>query len=560
MSKVNVPFLNEALILLLAAVTIAPLFKKAKLSPVLGYLVAGALIGPYAFGFIDDTARVQHVAELGVVFLLFLIGLELPLERLKVMRRLVFGLGGLQVILTTLLIAGVALAFKFTVAESVVIGGALALSSTALVIQLLSERHELATSHGRASFAVLLCQDLAVVPLLAMTILLGKTMAGDADVSIFGTLMSALGKGVLAVVGMIVFGRYALRPLYRYFAHIGSDELFTAATLLIVLGVSMVTGHLGLSMALGAFLAGVLIAETEFRHQVEVEIKPFQGLLLGLFFMGVGMGIDFSVVARNAATIAGLVFGLMLLKGMMIYALARGFSLSNTCALRTGLILSQGGEFAFVLLQVASAGNILSANTEQILLITVTFSMALTPLLMAVAAKLSAHRVADHNASMQLDAIAEDTHDLRGHVIIAGFGMFGKTVASMLARQDIPYIALDTDARIVTQANQQGLPVYYGSAGRLELLEAVGADRASAVIVTLEGATQVRKVLDVIRHNFPELKVLARARDLEDADALMKAGAFAGIPEGYDGSVAMGRAALSLFTPPAVAELVPQVP
>jgi monovalent cation:H+ antiporter-2, CPA2 family len=556
MSKVNIPFLHESLILLTAAVTIAPLFKAAKLSPVLGYLVAGALIGPYALGFINDAERVQQVAELGVVFLLFLIGLELPLERLKVMRRLVFGLGGLQVTLTTLLIAGVALACGFDIGQAVVIGGALALSSTALVVQLLSERHELATSHGRASFAVLLCQDLAVVPLLAMTILLGTATAGDADVSILGTLSMALGKGIVAVVGMIVFGRYALRPLYRYFAHFGSDEVFTAATLLLVLGVSLATGQMGLSMALGAFLAGVMIAETEFRHQVEIEIRPFQGLLLGLFFMGVGMSIDFSAVIRNAGTLAALVVGLMVLKGLMIYILARGFSLSNICALRTGLILAQGGEFAFVLLQVAATGGVLPVPVQQLLLITVTFSMALTPLLMAVAAKLSAHRVTDHTAAMQLDAIAEDTHDLRGHVIIAGFGTFGKTVASMLARHEVPYLALDTNARVVSQASQQGLPVYYGSAGRLELLEAIGADRAAAVIVTLDSPAQVRKVLDVAGHNFPGLRVLARAKDLEDADSLMKAGAFAGIPEGYDGSVAMGRAVLSLFTP--MHEPVPQ--
>lgn len=543
MSKVQVPYINEILILLLAAVTIAPVFKAMKLSPVLGYLVAGAIIGPYALGFIDDTQRVQQVAELGVVFLLFLIGLELPLERLKVMRRLVFGLGGLQVLLTTLLLAGVALSFGFDMSAAVVIGGALALSSTALVVQLLSERHELNTSYGRASFATLLAQDLAVVPLLAMTILLG-TM--DEGASVGTTLLTSLGKGIVAVVGMILFGRFLLRPLYSYFAGLG-DELFTAATLLIVLGVSLITGHLGLSMALGAFLAGVLIAETEFRHQVEAEIKPFQGLLLGLFFIGVGMSIDFTAVVANATTITGLVVGLMVIKFLMVYALARGFALSNTCALRTGVVLSQGGEFAFVLLGVAMMEDLIPARTNQLLLITVTFSMALTPLLMAVAAKLSAHKAPASNASIQLDAIAEDTHDLRGHVIIAGFGAFGKTVAAMLTRHGIPYIALDTDARAVSEASKQGLPVYFGSPARLDLLEAVGADRASALVVTLENPTQVRRVLEQARHHFASLKVLTRAKDVEDADVLMKSGAFAGIPEGYDGSVALGRATLSLF-------------
>ncbi len=533
--KVTVPYLWEIITLLLAAVTIAPLFKKIKLSPVLGYLTAGAVVGPFALGYVNDLTRIQNVAELGVVFLLFVIGLELPIERLKVMRRFVFGLGALQVVLTMLVISGLAMIIGFDIAPALVIGGALSLSSTALVVQLLSERGELNQQHGRKVFSILLFQDLAVVPLLTMTILLGAADEGNVLV----TIVTALGKAILAIGGIVLFGFYALRPIYKFFSDIDNHELFTAATMLIVLGLSAVTGYLGLSMALGAFLAGMMIAETEYRHQVERDILPFQGLLLGLFFMSIGMMIDFTILVEQARTIIIGIFGLMLLKGVLVYALAKGYGLSNVVSFRGAVLLAQGGEFAFVIIKVAMGNALLDSQTSQTILIMVTMSMALTPIFVALATKLVCSGTGA--TSIALDKLSARTADLQNHIIIAGFGRVGKTVATILSAQNVPHVALDLDQKHVDEAEKGDLPVYNGNACDLATLEAVGADRAAAAVITIDAPKAAREVMALLQKNFPHLQVFVRAKDEVDAQELMALGAAGCVPEVMGSSVELGK-------------------
>lgn len=430
----NIPHLDDVLLLLAAAIIVVPIFRHLKLSPVLGYLTAGAVIGPYALGGYlgysnADVEHLQHVAELGVIFLLFLIGLELPLERLKVMRKMVFGLGLCQVLFTTLVFSGIALYMGFPFEASLVIGGALALSSTAMVLQLLSERHEMSSKHGRATFSVLLFQDLAVVPLLAITMVLGENAQGIDAVK---TLGIAFGKGVLAIGIIIIFGRYRLRPLFKFFESAKNQDIFTAATLFIVLAVSTATGYLGLSMALGAFLAGMMIAGTEYRHEVEKQVMPFQGLLLGLFFMSIGMTINFKLIANDPALVLGLVAGLMVVKGIIVFLLARGFGIAKACSMRTAVLLAQGGEFAFVVIKLAMDQGVVLQSDGTMVFIAVTISMVLTPIMVSI------FKTLQPDESLALDAVAAELKDQENHVILIGFSRVGKSVAGMLSRKIPP--------------------------------------------------------------------------------------------------------------------------
>lgn len=542
MDKITIPYLIEAIVFLVAACTVAPLFKKMRLSPVLGYLVAGSLIGPYALGFANDIDRIQGVADLGVVLLLFIIGLEMPMERLVVMRRWIFGLGTAQVIMTSLVIAGICLALNMSMEAAIVTGGALALSSTALVVQLMSERNEMKTRYGRATFGTLLSQDLAVVPLLTVVFLLGgKSEEG----SLIVTLLLALGNALLALGVIILFGRYALRPIYHYFSSIKDEELFVAVTLLIILAVSAFTGLMGLSMALGSFLAGMLLAETEYRHQVEADIKPFQGLFLGLFFIAVGMTIDYSMVAENAALVVQLLFGLMLIKGVLLFALGRSFGLSGTASVRTATFLAQGGEFAFVILKLAMIQDIVPVATGQLLFVVVALSMAVTPLFVEIAASFTHSGTTIADTSLALDEIAGTTRGLSGHAVLLGFGRVGKTVASILEQQNIAYVALDLDARHVREANKQGLPVYYGDAVREDLLTALGTERAAVVVITLDAPKATRTVMRVLKDHFPGMRILVRGRDEADCRELTKLGAEAAVPEAASASVQLGKAVVA---------------
>ncbi|MEE8271069.1 MAG: monovalent cation:proton antiporter-2 (CPA2) family protein, partial [Alphaproteobacteria bacterium] len=470
--------LEDALIVLAAAILFVPLFRRFRISPVVGYLVAGVAIGPHGLGLMHGSAGTRFLAEFGVVFLLFSIGLELPFRRLVAMRRHIFGLGLAQVALTSLVIGLVAVALGRGAPEALVLGGALALSSTATVLLMLVERGEVTVRFGRITVAVLLFQDLAVVPLLALLPLL----AGD-GADVVRALALAGARAALALAGIVLIGRFVVRPIYRLVAGARSPELFAATSLFVVLGTGWATAQAGMSMALGAFLAGLLLAESEYRHQIEADIQPFRGLFLGFFFMTVGMTIGLARLADQALVIAALTIALVVGKAALLIGLCRLFGLGAAVAVRVGLLLGQGGEFAFVVLGLATDRGIVDRGTGQTLLVAVAISMAVTPLLAVAGKRWSEHLERRGAGAAEL---VEEADDLAGHVVIAGFGRVGQTVASLLAANRVPYLALDLDADRVAQGRAQGLPVFFGDASKPNVLRAAGAARARAVAVTLD--------------------------------------------------------------------------
>jgi len=529
--------LQDLLVLLLAPVAIVPLFRRLRSSPIIGYLVAGIVIGPHALGLIGDVEEVRFLAELGVAFLLFAIGLELSFERLKVMRRLVFGLGGIQVFITSVLIAAAAVAVGEDIAAAVVIGGALALSSTAFVLQLLVERGEQVSRHGRAAFSILLFQDLAVVPLLALLPLLAPGQR-----SVLGALGLAGIKAVVALAAILVIGRFVLRPVFRAVAEARSSELFVSATLLVVVGIGWVTVQAGLSLPLGAFLAGVLLSESEYRHQVEADIRPFRGLLLGLFFMTVGLGMDLGVMADAWARVLVLLALLLVVKALLIGGLCRAFGLSLEDAVRVGPLLAQGGEFGFLILTSAMAFEVVAVTTSQVLMATIALSMILTPFLADLGALLS--RRIRPRPEGDLQALRSEAGELSGHVVIAGFGRVGQTVGKVLAAAGVPYLALDLDAARVARCRAQGLPAYFGDASRFDVLAAAGAGRARAAVITMDQPAAVDRAVAALRQHFPELRIFVRGRDLRHGRQLEKWGATAVVPEAIEASLQLGSVVL----------------
>ncbi len=539
-----IPYLHETVAFLLTVVLIVPLARALKVSPILGYLAVGAVIGPHGLSVVSDVHGVQHFAELGVIFLLFMIGLELSFDRLKAFSGLIFGLGTAQVLVTTLPIGVVAFAWGNSLEASIIIGLCFALSSTAMVMQLLNERGEIGAAHGRASFAVLLFQDLAVVPIL---ILLAAFGAKDGNV--WGEVVMSLLRAVVAVAVIIVVGRYVLRYLFRTVAKTRSVDVFTAMTLLAILATSLGTGYAGLSMALGAFLAGLLMAETEFRHQVESEIEPFKGLLLGLFFMSVGMSLDFRMIADEILWVGLSVIGLILLKSAVVFVLGGLFGLPRHDAARTGLFLGQAGEFAFVVIgQATLVYGIMPERTGQFMVIVAGISMALTPLLAAIAGRVGR---AMQPAEAGIEAHAGEVDDLQGHVVLAGYGRVGQTVAAVLRAQAVPYVALDLDAARVSRCRQAGEPVYYGNAARADVLRRAGAERASVMLVTMDDATAAAHTVAAARQLWPNLRILVRARDNAHSDELRAAGADAVVPETLEASLQLaGHVLRQLGNPP----------
>ena len=529
----GLPIFHDLLIFLLAPVVVVPLFRWLRASPILGYLAAGILIGPHVLGLITESELTSLLAEIGVAFLLFAIGLELSWERLRVMRRLVFGLGALQVVLTGVAISIVARIAGVSTSAALVIGGALALSSTAFVLQLLVERGEQVSRSGRTAFAILLFQDLAVVPLLVAVQMLALPQP---------SLATALAEAVLAAVTVLVLililGRLVLRPIFRIVATTRSAELFVSATLLVVLGTGWLATQAGLSMLLGAFLAGLLLSETEYRHQVEADIRPFRGLLLGLFFMTVGLAIDLDLVAGRLLDVGLLVAGLLLGKALLISAFCLLFRLPLADALRVGLLLAQGGEFAFVLFHTALNSGILPPSTGQMLMVAVAVSMFATPFLAELGARL-AHRLGREIAD-ETAALTEEAEALSNHVVIAGFGRVGQTVAKVLTAAGVPYIALDLDAARVARCRAAGMPVFYGDASRVDVLAAAGAGRARAAVLTLDQAAAVERALGALHQHYPELRIFVRGRDPEHSRKLQERGATAVVPEAVEASLQLG--------------------
>jgi len=537
-------FLSETLIFLIAAVVVAPVFQRLRSSLVLGYLVAGVMIGPGILGLISGSKQVHNIAELGVVFLLFTIGLELSVDRLKVIRNQIFGVGTAQVVVTSVVIASIAWSVGFTLPTAVIIGGGLALSSTAVVLQLLSERGELASRRGRLTFAILLLQDLAVVPLLALV----PAFAGQGDDTVTALLWT-LGTALLLLAGVAVFGRFVVRPLFRAVAVGRSSELFAAVTLAVLLGMAWLTGTFGLSLAIGGFLAGLLLAETEYRHQVAADIQPFRGLLLGLFFMTVGISLDLGIIIENTLLVLGLLAGLIVLKTLITMVLCRISGVSIAMSLNTAMVLSQAGEFGFVLFALAGGFGLLEAREATILGAVIALSMALTPGLAWLGNRLN-KRLEAQFAERQEDMRAESA-DLKDHVIIAGFGRVGQSVVKTLTAAGIPYAAVEFEPTRVAEARAQGLSVHYGDASRVDVLEALGADRARAAVIILDNATAAERVVNLLHQRFPKLTIYVRARDNAHKRRLSRAGASGIVHETYELSLHLGESVLRGFGTPA---------
>ena len=535
MHEHDLSYLHDILYFLLAAVVIVPLARQLRSSPVLGYLAAGVVIGPSLLSLIEETESILILAEFGIVFLLFAIGLELSVERLKVLQRYVFGLGTLQVVSTAAVIALVLIALDQPPAAALVIGGGLALSSTAFVLQMLVERGELAARFGRVAFSILLLQDLAIVPLLALVPLLGAEGS---------SLLLALGLAALkatAAVGLtLLAGRFLLRPVYRVVAKTRSTELFVATTLLVLLGTGYLMVLAGVSMALGAFLAGLLLSGTEYRHQVEADIRPFRGLLLGLFFMSVGLQIDLGLIGEYAATVALAVLALMLGKALLIYGLCRAFGLPDEIAARVGPLLAQGGEFGFVLVGGGMVLGVVPMVTGQLTLAVVAVTMVLTPLSAWAGQHLSQHFARRQAAVGGLPDIAEEIEDLQDHVVIAGFGRVGQTVAQVLAEAHVPYVGLDMDHDRVRRCRGLDLPVYYGDASQVDVLHTAGLERAKAAVITLDNPEAASHTVSALRERAPEIPIFVRARDLRHRNELEAHGATAVVPETIEASLQLG--------------------
>ena len=553
--------LREVIVFLAAAGLIVPLIYRLRLSPVLGFLLIGMLIGPYGLGRLTDSApflshivltdieAVKHIAEFGVVFLLFLIGLELSLERLMRMRRMVFGLGALQVVITGIAIGAVAFAFGNPPGAAMILGACLALSSTAIVMQLLIENRRLGTPTGQTAFSILLFQDLSVVPILFAAQVMATTTAaavaangGDGTTAIVLQFALAVGKAALAVVFILLIGRWIIRPLFRFVGATETREMFMAAVLLVIIAISVATSNAGLSLAIGAFLAGVLLSDSEYRHQIQVDIEPFKGLLLGLFFMSVGMELDIAAVLERPALLFASVVGLWVLKSSIIYALARLFGLSRAVSIETAVLLGQGGEFAFVVLAVAMSGNLIPADTAKFMLMVAGISMVATPGLAWLARIIG--NVAKRDGSGGAPAPV-DTADTVGHVIIAGYGRVGALIGRLLEDAHIAHVGLDQDAEVVAEFSKSGAGVRFGDASQPRILELAGIENARALIVTMDNVGAAERIVKGVRSVHHDLPILVRARDTKHARQLIDAGASEVVPETIEASFDLAEVAFA---------------
>jgi len=536
----GIPFLRELVVFLFVAGVVVPLMQRLRLSAILCYLLAGVALGPYGAGrlfeelpllrhfAITDASVVRPLGDLGVVFLLFTVGLELSLRRLWMMRRLVFGLGTAQVTLTAITIAAIASMFGHAPANMIILGACLALSSTAVVVQLLSERHALDTPLGRLCFGILLLQDLAVVPILFATQVLGR---GEGEV-LGLPLLLALGKAALAIAVILAAGRWAMRPLFSLVGTARHPEVFRAITLLVALGAAMGTEAMGLSLALGAFLAGLLIADSDYRHEVEVDMAPLKGLLLGFFFLSVGVSIDLTILAGDAVWVALSVAGLYLLKTAIVAGLARVFGHDWRLSIEAGLMLGQGGEFAFVVLGLAAQLRVLPSDVSSFMIMVASLSMLVTPF-----AAMLGRRLPRRLARGDGDAEGAGAPAAEGRVVIAGYGRVGRMVGRMLEGEGVPFLALDLDGRVVSGHGTADSPVVYGDASRIAMLRRIDAGAALALVVAADDARTAESLVAAARREWPDLKIFARARDLKHAARLRDLGATDAVAETIESSL-----------------------
>lgn len=539
---------KDIVLFLATAGVVVPLFRRWRISPILGFLLAGVALGPYGLGALSDVApwvssftvgnpeEIAQLAELGVVFLLFMIGLELSWERLRLMRRMVFGLGAAQVGISLAVLGGIAFLFGMEAAPAAAIAAALALSSTAIVMPVLIEQRRQHSNAGRATFSILLFQDLAVAPILVTLAILGARGGEELSPKLLLTFAPAM----LGMAAIVIFGRVLLRPLLRSVARTKSEELFMAASLLVVIGAGMVSALTGLSMALGAFVAGLLLAETEFRHEVEVTIEPFKGLLLGLFFLSVGIGLNLSLLAARPLEVLGLAAGLLLAKGAVLYGLARLMRFSALQAAEIALPLAAGGEFAFVILDQAMGLGVVPRATGQMVIVAATLTMALVPVLAWLGQRISQREpppAMDERPAAPLGEAAPG-------VLVVGYGRVGQMVGEMLTRHGTSWVAAERDARLVDQARRAGRHCFFGDASRGEFLRRCGLDETRALVVTMDDPEGVETVVAVARRLRPDLAIVARARDARHAKRLYDLGATDAVPETVEASLQLSETVL----------------
>ena len=551
--------LQEIIVFLVAAGLVVPVFKTLKISPVLGFIIVGIFVGPHGlttllpenswtqYVLITDKEGVTALAELGVIFLLVMIGLDLSIDRLWAMRKLVLGMGNVQILATASVIAAIAYAWGNSIEAAIILGGCLALSSTAIVLQLLVDQGRFGSPAGHASFSILLAQDLAVVPLLFLVASFGQSASG----SMGGSLALAIGEAILTIVAIFFVGRAILRPLFRFVGRLDTPELFMATTLLVVIGAASISHAAGLSAALGAFLAGLLLAESEYRHDIELYLEPFKGLLLGLFFMSVAMEIDINEVTRNPIWIALSVLGLFAIKAIITTATAKLFGFSWAHASETGIFLAQGGEFAFVVLGLALSFALIPPDTTQFMLIVVSATMFITPFL----ANLSRYVGSKLEKNVE-NPVSEVSEELADHIVLIGYGRTGRMLSDMLNTHMIPFIVIDRDTDLV-----EGDSVQIGDATRSPTLSKFQIEQAQALVICINQPDTVSHIIDTARRLAPEIPILVRAHDEQQAKQYLGLGATVAVPEVLESGLQLAQALLTQMEVPdhASGEIVAQL-
>jgi CPA2 family monovalent cation:H+ antiporter-2 len=548
-ADINITAYSDALVVLGTAGVIIPIFRKWGVSPVLAYLAAGAILGPNGLGSftsffhplywftVTNPANVSGIAELGIVFLLFVVGLEISLQRLAQMRKLVGGFGSLQVLLSAALISAVLAWMHVDLTSAIILGASLALSSTAVVLEILNRQHRMSTPLGKAVFAVLLAQDIATIPILVFV----SFGLSNPDASVTSVLLKAFLQAAIAVGIIVIFSRYLLRPLFRVVAAAHSTELFIAAVLFVIIGTGVVAHQAGMSMALGSFVAGLLLAETEFRKAIQASIEPFQGLLLGVFFFTVGMRVDVREMLREPLLLLACVAGLILAKAVVVAGLARLFDLHWPAAVESGLLLGAGGEFAFVIIGIAADLNLISHRHSGLALAVTSVSMAATPLLNYGVRRVIPAFMGPHTIDPELTASPASQPRC---AIVVGYGRVGKVLSQALRRNQVPYIAIDCNPEGVINDRRAGHEVYFGDASDPEFLRVCGIDDAAGVIITINAREAVNDIVTYVRSIRPEILIIARARDADHSRHLYEIGATEAVPETIEASLQLSQSAL----------------
>ena len=538
MAEVGSHYLVDILALLLAAVVVVPIFHAIRLGAILGYLTAGVVLGPWGFGLISEVEEIRHLGEFGVIFLLFVLGIELKPEKLWQMRKMVLGLGLGQLLITAGVLYSLALSFGVSQHAAIIIGFGLALSSTAFCLKLLAERGGISTLMGQMSFSILLLQDLAVVPLLALVSMFAGGDAGTAGSTFSFTY------AVLVIIALLVAGHYLLNPILGRIVASQDPDVFVALAVLLVLGMAWIMESIGFSMALGAFLAGTMLAESHYRHQIEADILPFRGILLGLFFMTVGMGIDFGLLWNQFGVIIGLTLGLMSIKGIIVYILARMTGARHDISARTAVLLSQSGEFGFIMFGFATMSGVLDAHLGNMMTLVIALTMVLTPFAVKGMSLLLNHfYVPDSEEDGEFCPLFEGDNN-GGHVILAGFGRVGARIGAILNAANVQYVGIDMSQSRVKAARAQGFPVFYGDASNVKVLQAAGAAQAKMIVVAMDNPEHFDRMLPLVRQYYPDMPIHARAKDRRHCAELITQGASTAISETLETSLRLSEEVL----------------